>query len=201
MHAITDVQPHHSLADFACGSGGFLVNRELRDNLAATIGCEIAKEWAKIAWANCILHNLPSDSIKPINSLFLLMKSENALAMSFDRILMNPSFGVEIDKYLVGEAFGWTTGGRSETALARLALEKVAVDGRVAVLLPSGVLYSNTLTDNSLRRLLVDQHCLDTVIRMPKDSFQPYSQMQTNLFITEKKRTYGYRYDVVFHSF
>jgi type I restriction enzyme M protein len=189
MRAITDVQPHHSLADFACGSGGFLVNRDMGNHTSMTTGWEIAKEWAKIAWANCVLHNLPSDSIKPINSLFLLTKKESTPVTPFDRVLMNPSFGVEIDKYLVGEAFGWTTSGRSETALARLALEKVALDGKVGVLLPSGVLYSNTLADNSLRRELVDRYCLETVIRLPKDSFQPYSQMQTNLFVAKKKES------------
>lgn len=54
VYQIVHVERTDSLADLACGSGGFLVRPEWT-KLTRIVGTEISTEWARIAYANCLL--------------------------------------------------------------------------------------------------------------------------------------------------
>lgn len=175
MHTVAGVGPQHALADFACGSGGVLALRpQPTDDSIITFGCEIAPVWARLAWANCALHNIPNPQIIIGNALSSLPDSAPA---SFDRVVMNPPFGPA-----AGQSTSSSTVGRSETALTRMALDKLADQGRVCVLTPFTTL-SGGGAEEKLRQRLVDDHTLDAIISLPKDAFQPYSPMQTYLLL------------------
>ncbi|MGG6239655.1 HsdM family class I SAM-dependent methyltransferase [Nodosilinea sp. AN01ver1] len=197
MHNLVQVSPTNSLADFACGSGGLLIGRFHPNLQVKTIGYEISPEWAKIARANMLLHGIPveADTIQDGNALNLargtvveprLFDIEvNADAEGFDCILMNPPFGERIDAFLSERALGQRV-GRSETALIKLALLNLAPEGRAGVLSAAGLLVSNSLADKDLRAVLVEHNTLNAVIAFPKDAFQPYSPLQTNLLLFKK---------------
>lgn len=83
MYALAQVSPNDFLADFACGSGGLLITREIleeeqesrpldaKEQKPRTFGIEISPEWARIARANLLLHEIPfqSNSIQDGNAL------------------------------------------------------------------------------------------------------------------------------------
>jgi hypothetical protein len=189
MLRLADVEPTHRLCDFACGSGGFLVHRAADNDgkTSQTTGVEISPEWARLAWANAVLHRLASPHIA-IGNVLQMCGAEGALASeTFDRIVMNPSFGEKIDPKLAEKALGLKIGSRSETALTALALHKLASDGRAAVLVPSGLLFSNSTGERELRRRLVDKLDLEAVLSFPREVFQPYSTLQTHLILVRNR--------------
>lgn len=132
-----------SVADFACGSGGLLVHSGGK----SLHGVELAPEWARIARANLRLHGLQG-RIKEGNALRLLRDSRERYA----RIVMNPPFGAKVESDF---------GARSETALTNLALDHLAKNGRAALLVPSGLLFSGSQAERKTRQRLVDAVTLE----------------------------------------
>lgn len=175
-----------TLADLACGSGGLLVAAE--DCQPRVTGVEISPNWARIAWANVTLHDLPDPDIR-IGNTFAIF-AEPHPEPRFDCILLNPSFGETVDRALVERAFGGASGGRltgrSETLFARKALDLLQPGGRLAILLPAGPLFARGGADQSLRQSLVNDFQLRAVVSLPKDAFQPYNTIQTHLLLARK---------------
>ncbi len=184
MISLAQVEANHSLADFACGSAGLLVNHAHKLQ-GITIGIDISSEWARIAYANVKLHEL-NTTILNSNALQAFIKQDAIKTLNFDRILINPPFGEKIDVNLAEITLGQKVGSRSETALLALALRKLALGGQAAVLVPSGILFSNSTAERFLRNQLVDENSLLAVISFPKDAFQPYSPLQTHLLLFSK---------------
>jgi len=167
MVALADTKGK-SVADFACGSAGMLVYSEGR----SLTGVEISPEWARIARANLRLHNLEGE-IREGNALKVIKDNE-----TFERVLLNPPFGVPIQS---------DRGKRSETALVSLALDHLVKEGRAALLVPSGLLFTGSQAEFTLRKRLVNEVILEAIITLPKDALQPYSALTTHLLLIENK--------------
>ncbi|MEJ5198393.1 MAG: N-6 DNA methylase, partial [Anaerolineae bacterium] len=174
-----------ALADLACGSGGLLV--AAADRKPRVTGVEISPNWARIAWANVTLHDLPDPDIR-IGNAFAIFDEPHS-EPQFDCILLNPPFGETVDRALVERAFGGGASrltGRSETLFARKALDLLKPGGRLAILLPAGPLFARGGADQSLRQSLVDEFQLRAVVSLPRDAFQPYNTIQTHLLLARK---------------
>ncbi|MEQ8464343.1 HsdM family class I SAM-dependent methyltransferase [Coleofasciculus sp. E1-EBD-02] len=187
MQRLAQVDPNnHSVADLACGSGGFLINREITNpsNDEVTIGIDISPEWKRLAWANTRLHHFTPRLIN--GNALQVCGSEEFAKKAFDRILINPPFGEKIDEKLAEKTLGYKVSSRSETALTALALKKLAPAGKAAILVPSGLLFSNNTGERELRRQLLVDYKLEAVISLPKDALQPYSPLQTHLLLVSK---------------
>jgi methylase of polypeptide subunit release factors len=186
---LADVAPAHHLGDLACGSGGFLVQRAADNHgkTDQTTGVEISPEWARLAWANAMLHGLTAPRLEIGNALQVCSAAGPLARETFDRIVMNPAFGEKIDPKLAEKVLGFRVGSRSETVLMALALHKLAPDGRAAILVPSGLLFSNSTGERELRRRLVDELELEAVLSFPRDAFQPYSALQTHLVLVRNR--------------
>jgi len=180
--SLLDIFPSSRLADFACGSGGFLV--EAAKKLTTVVGVEISPNWARLAFANCLLHNIQKPDIRIGNSLSIFGKREKETR--FDCILMNPPFGARVDDSLVQMAFDYKMSGRSETVLTGLALNRLAELGQMIVFLPSGSLFANSGGEQILREGWIENGELAAVVTLPKDAFQPYSQVATHALLIEK---------------
>ncbi len=176
------VQEDYSIADFTCGSGGFLIC----NHTGRTLGIDISPEWVRLAQANLKLHHIP-DKIKVGNAL-QVFRATDLTDATFDRILMNPPFGIKLDPKLEGAVLNQITGSRSETVLTVLALQKLTQEGEAAILVPSGVLSGSSSGERTLRKQLVadQQFSLQAVISLPRDAFQPYSPLQTHLLLIHK---------------
>lgn len=157
-----------SVADLACGSGGFLVHSSGRTRL----GVEISPEWARIARANLLLHK-KRGRVREGSALKVIQKQE-----TFKRILMNPPFGAKIRSDF---------GARSETALTYLALDHLKENGRAALLVPGGLLFAGSQAESNLRKRLVDEFTLEAIITLPEDALQPYSSLTAHLILILNK--------------
>lgn len=182
--SLLEIFPGARLADFACGSGGFLV--AAADKLPQATGVEISPNWARLALTNCLLHGIRKLDIRIGNSLSIFGKREKE--SKFDCILMNPPFGAKVDDSLVSLAFDFKLSGRSETVLTGLALNHLAELGQMVVFLPSGSLFANSGGEQILREGWIENGELSAVVTLPKDAFQPYSQVATHALLIEKTR-------------
>lgn len=170
-----DVRPEHDLADFACGSGGMLAWRR-KPPTGRTVGYEISPIWARLAWTNCALRSFPKLEIIPGNALDLL---DDQPPDPFDRVVMNPPFGNLPVR--IGEQ-----SARSETVFIEKAIGLLKDQGRLCVLVPAGSLFGGG-RELGMRQTLIEDHQLDAVVALPKDAFQPFSQIRAYALLVTKQ--------------
>ena len=205
MAEMLDPKPGEKIADFACGTGGFLVsaiNHMLKtNNSQATldsmqdniIGCECKPLPYLLCVTNMLLNGTDGSNIRYGSSL-----SKNVFDYTendkVDVVLMNPPFGGEIAP---GEDKNFPEIYRtSETAnlFVTLVLYRLKQHGRVGIVLPDGFLFTNNEPAFvELKKKLMNECDLHTIVRLPAGLF--YANITTNILFFEKgKKTDGIWY-------
>ena len=209
--AVTDfmaemIQPKigETMADFACGTGGFLVSwiKQLEDQVETTedsdamsrsiYGIEKKQFPYMLCVTNMLLHGVDVPRVYHDNSLLkdVLDYTEKD---QFDVVLMNPPYGGS-EKSDVKGHFPADLAS-SETADLRLKQE-----GRAAVILPDGFLFGTDNTKVAIKKKLMSEFNLHTIIRMPGSVFSPYTSITTNILFFERegttKKVWFYRMDM-----
>lgn len=199
------------MADFACGTGGFLTSwlKELEKEIKTT---EDQKEYEESIYGiekkqfpymlcitNMLLHGIDLPRIYHDNSLLkdVLNYTEED---RFDVVLMNPPYGgnekAEVKKHFPADL------ASSETAdlFMSVIMYRLKENGRAAVILPDGFLFGTDNAKLAIKKKLLTEFNLHTVIRMPHSVFAPYTSITTNiLFFDRMKQTEGtwfYRLDM-----
>ncbi|WP_226207953.1 N-6 DNA methylase [Burkholderia sp. AU38729] len=192
-----------SVLDPACGTGGFLTaaidhfRNELKrmksprpddkraiENLIR--GIEKKQLPHLLCVTNMLLHEIDvPDQIEHKNTLSIGWNEWRADQRAHC-IITNPPFGgYEDDR--VGAGYHHPT---KETAdlFMQLIIKLLEENGRAAVVLPDGFLFGEGIKGEIKRRLM--QQCkLHTIIRLPKGVFAPYTSIKTNLlFFTKGNR-------------
>jgi type I restriction enzyme M protein len=67
-----------------------------------------------------------------------------------------------------------------------LFLRLLKTGGRAAVIVPDGVLFGSSKAHQQLRRMLVEDHKLDAVIKLPSGAFRPYAGVSTAILLFTK---------------
>ena len=118
----------------------------------------------------------------------------------FDVILMNPPYG-GTEKKSVQQNFP-TELRDSETADLFVVeiLYRLKQNGRVGIVLPDGFLFGQDNTKVAIKRKLMEECNLHTIIRLPGSIFAPYTSIATNLLFFDKtgptQETWFYRMDL-----
>ncbi len=216
--AVTDflakmIQPQigEKMADFACGTGGFITSwlKALTPLIKTTddrarydksiYGIEKKQFPYMLCVTNMLLHGLDIPRIYHGNSLLrdVLDYTEDD---QFDVILMNPPYGGS-EKTDVKNHFPADLAS-SETAdlFMSVIMYRLKRNGRAAVILPDGFLF---VTDNAkvtLKKKLLSEFNLHTVIRLPASVFAPYTSITTNILFFNRTKpteeTWFYRLDM-----
>lgn len=90
----------------------------------------------------------------------------------------------------------------SETAdlFLSVIMYRLAKDGRAAVILPDGFLFGTDNAKVNIKKKLLGEFNLHTVIRMPSSVFSPYTSITTNILFFDRtgptKETWFYRLDM-----
>lgn len=198
------------MADFACGTGGFLTStlnilakqRETVEDTEkynnAVFGIEKKAFPHLLAVTNLFLHEIDDPEIIHGNTLEKNVRDYTE-ADKFDIIMMNPPFGgSELDA--IKNNFP-TDLRSSETADLFMAviMYRLKQDGRVGVILPDGFLFGNGVK-NTLKKKLIEEFNLHTIIRLPHSVFAPYTSIHTNILFFDKTKktedTWFYRLDM-----
>ena len=184
------------VADFACGTGGFLTcaiehlkkqqkNVEDIKVLGKTIiGVEKKPLPHLLATTNLILHDIDVPNISHDNSL---TKNVRDLKESdyVDVIAMNPPFGgIEEDTVLTNFPNAFQT---KETAdlFMTVMMYRLSEKGRAGVVLPDGFLFGEGVK-TKIKEKLLSEFNLHTIVRMPNGVFAPYTGINTNLLFFDK---------------
>lgn len=196
-----------TVLDPACGTGGFLtaaidhfrnqITPKLKANERRTIeqlirGIEKKQLPHLLCTTNMLLHGIDVPSqIEHRNTLSRPWDDWHPNEMA-DCLVTNPPFGGYEDDG-VGADFPSELRTR-ETAdmFITLIIKKLLKKGgRAAVVLPDGFLFGDGVKSH-LKRLLLRECKLHTVVRLPKGVFAPYTMIKTNLlFFTKGTATDG----------
>jgi len=191
MLEMLDIRPEKSFADFACGSGGFLVHSYQQKHSAVSrgqmVGVDIAPAWARIAVANVSLNGLPKESTEIYSDdAFHICGPGGVLKnQQFDYIAMAPSFGRVSNEKTATDAFEKGTVGSNETLFTRLMVEKLRRSGKGIMMVPNGLL--SRTADRALRKMLVEGHTLRAVISLKAGMLYPFNDEQVGLILVQKQ--------------
>ncbi len=216
--AVTDfmaqvIQPKigETMADFACGTGGFIVSwlKELKKLVNTTedeeaysnsiYGIEKKQFPYMLCVTNLLLHGLDVPQVYHANTLLhdVLDYTEGD---KVDVILMNPPYGGS-EKADVKNHFP-TDLASSETAdlFMSVIMYRLKKNGRAAVILPDGFLFGTDNAKVNIKKKLLREFNLHTIIRLPGSVFSPYTSITTNILFFDNthptEETWFYRLDM-----
>ena len=199
------------MADFACGTGGFITSwlKELGKKVQSTAdqaaygnsiyGIEKKQFPYMLCITNMLLHGLDVPRVYHDNSLLkdVLDYTEDD---QFDVVLMNPPYGgsekAEVKNHFPNDL------ASSETADLFMAviMYRLKKGGRAAVILPDGFLFGTDNAKINLKKKLLSEFNLHTIIHMPGSVFSPYTSITTNILFFDRtgptRETWFYRLDM-----
>ena len=184
------------ICDPACGSGGLLVEaaREVGSRNYALFGMEVnGSTWA-LARMNMFLHGCDSARIEWCNTLTNPELKEQNRLMKFNVVVANPPFS--LDKWGAEDADGdkfnrfWRgipPKSKGDYAFISHMIEvALAKEGRVAVVVPHGVLFRGG-AEGKIRQKLIEENLLDAVIGLPEKLF-PTTGIPVAILVFDRSR-------------
>ena len=216
--AVTDfmvqmLQPKlgETIADFACGTGGFLTSAlKVLDSQVDTVedrkiynnsiyGIEKKALPFLLCVTNMLLHDIDNPRIIHGNTLEKNVRDYKDTDR-FDVILMNPPYGGN-EKNEIKQNFPADLRS-SETAdlFMDVIMYRLKENGRCAIILPDGFLFGTDNAKLAIKKKLFSEFNLHTIIRMPHSVFAPYTSITTNILFFDNngstKNTWFYRLDM-----
>lgn len=199
-----------TVLDPSCGTGGFLVESmshmekqcetvEQREVLqtSSLYGGEAKPLPFLLVQMNLLLHGLEYPQIDPGNSLRFPLR-EIGDKDRVDVILTNPPFGGEEERGILGNFPEDMQTSETVQLFLQLIMRKLkrpgknsVNGGRAGVVVPESVMHDGGVAER-VRKSLIDEFNLHTIVRLPKGVFEPYSDIQSNiLFFDRSKNTDG----------
>lgn len=211
MAQVIKPQIGETMADFACGTGGFIISwlKQLQKQIKSTAdadkysnsiyGIEKKQFPHMLCVTNLLLHGLDVPKVFHDNTLLydVLDYTEDDRV---DVILMNPPYGGS-EKADVKNHFP-TDLASSETAdlFMSVIMYRLKKNGRAAVILPDGFLFGTDNAKVSIKKKLLKEFNLHTVVRLPGSVFSPYTSITTNILFFDNthptEETWFYRLDM-----
>ncbi|MDQ0300544.1 type I restriction enzyme M protein [Salibacterium salarium] len=212
MVQVTNPELGERIADFACGTGGFLTsalevlnkqvgnsleNRELYNK--SVVGIEKKSLPHMLCATNILIHDIDNPEIMHGNALDSDYKDLRKME-HFDLILMNPPYGGS-EKESVKNNFPAELRS-SETAdlFMNVIMYRLKKQGRAAVIIPDGFLFGTDNAKFNIKKKLFSEYNIHTVVRMPHSVFAPYTSIRTNIIFFEDteptEETWFYRLDM-----
>ena len=191
-------QLSETVLDPACGTGGFLTNtiEHLKRQIKNADDLKIMQESIHgvekkplphmLALTNMMLHGIDvPTNIRHDNTLSRPLKDYGPKDR-VDIIITNPPFGgMEEDGIENNFPRKYQTRETADLFLALIMHLLKHDTGRAAVVLPDGFLFGEGVK-STIKRELLDEFNLHTVVRLPKGVFSPYTSISTYILFFEK---------------
>ena len=199
MAEMIDPKANEKILDPACGTGGFLVcaiehmkkqgyvktvaqERKLKEHLT---GYEKKQLPHLLCITNMMIHGVPSpERIYHDNTLakpYISWGKEERV----DVVLTNPPFGGVEEPGIEGNFPAEYRTRETADLFLTLIIRLLKDGGRAAIVLPDGTLFGEGVKTKIKKRLLEECN-LHTIVRLPNSVFAPYTSIKTNLLFFEK---------------
>jgi type I restriction enzyme M protein len=191
-----DPQLGEIILDPACGTGGFLVEalghlapkvatvqeqRALQDNLR---GVEKKPLPYLLGMMNLVLHGVAQPNIIRGNALSESI-TQISKARRVDVVLTNPPFGGEEEKSIQANFPDDKQTAETAWLFLQLVIRQLKSGGRCGIVVPHSVLFGGGVGPR-IRKQLLSECDLHTVVRLPDGAFSPYTDIPTNLLFFDK---------------
>jgi type I restriction enzyme M protein len=200
MVKMIDPKLGESIADFACGTGGFLTSTlKVLEEQVKTVddrekynqsvyGIEKKPLPYLLAITNMLIHDIDSPKIIHGNSLERNVR-EFRDNEKFDVILMNPPYGGTESEVVKNNFPADLRSSETADLFMSLIMYRLKQNGRAAVIIPDGFLFGTDNAKVAIKKKLIEEFNLHTIVRMPSSVFSPYTSITTNILFFDKAKT------------
>ncbi len=191
-----DPQIGQTIYDGATGSCGFLI--EAHNHLKPLAKTTDDLHWlnhdalwgnektpiAYIMWVmNMILHGIENPNINKKNTLTDDIRSFEEKDR-YDIIIANPPFGGK-EKDQIQANFPIKTNA-TEMLFMQHFMKKMKIGWKAAIIIPEWVLFNTSNSFQEVKKMLLEDFNLHTIVSLPAGVFLPYSGVKTNIIFFEK---------------
>jgi type I restriction enzyme M protein len=198
--------PSDIICDPAAGTAGFLVaaGEYLRKHHAGLFrdegqrrhfhetmfnGFDFDATMLRIGSMNLQLHGVEAANLISRDSL---AEEHGGDAERYSLILANPPFAGSLDyETTAKDLLKIVKTKKTELLFMALFLKQLKPGGRAAVIVPDGVLFGSSTAHKAIRKMLVEDHKLDAIIKLPSGVFRPYAGVSTAIVIFTKTNSGG----------
>ncbi len=198
MVELAQPTPDEVICDPAAGTCGFLVaageylrqhhpalfhNEKRRKHFHTRMfhGYDFDPTMLRIGSMNMTLHGVENPDISYRDSL---AQEHTDDAGTYSLVLANPPFAGSLDYEATAKDLQQIVKTKkTELLFLALFLRLLKTGGRAAVIVPDGVLFGSS---KAHRRMLVEDHKLDAVVKLPSGAFRPYAGVSTAILVFTK---------------
>lgn len=189
------------ICDPACGTSGFLVaaSEYLKQNRKQEVffnpknrehymnrmfhGFDMDRTMLRIGAMNMMTHGVENPFIEYRDSL----SDQNPDKDRYSLILANPPFKGSLDYDIVStDLLKVCKTKKTELLFLTLFVRMLKIGGRCACIVPDGVLSGSSNAHKAIRKEIIENNRLETVISMPFGVFKPYASVSTAILIFTK---------------
>jgi type I restriction enzyme M protein len=195
------LKKRETVLDPACGTGGFLTAAidHFRNQLTTKSSAEDKRAIEELihgiekkqlphllCTTNMLLHGIDVPSQIEHRNTLGIGWNEWSANDKVDCLITNPPFGGYEDDTVGGDyPADLRTRETADMFIALIIKKLLKENGRAAVVLPDGFLFGEGIK-GTLKRLLLRDCKLHTIVRLPKGVFAPYTTIKTNLLFFTK---------------
>jgi type I restriction enzyme M protein len=198
--------PKDTICDPAAGTAGFLVaageylrdhhkelfhDDELRRHFHETMfnGFDFDSTMLRIGSMNLQLHGIEDANLAYRDSL---AEEHGHDADAHSLVLANPPFAGSLDyETTAKDLLKIVKTKKTELLFMALFLRLLKPGGRAAVIVPDGVLFGSSTAHKAIRRMLVEDHKLEAIVKLPSGVFRPYAGVSTAIVCFTKTNSGG----------
>jgi type I restriction enzyme M protein len=198
--------PQDVIVDPAAGTAGFLLvageyvrehhpeiwaDAALREHFDRTMftGFDSDAAMSRIGSMNMLLHGVENATVVRRDSL---AEEHTEVIGKHTLVLANPPFAGSLDyETTAKDLLQVVKTKKTELLFLALMLRLLKNGGRAAVIVPDGVLFGSSTAHKELRRMLVEDHKLDAVVKLPSGAFKPYTGVSTAILFFTKTSSGG----------
>ena len=183
--------------DGAVGSGGFLIQAyehmkkadlSTKDQQFLKRETFFGNEKTPLGYVmgimNMILHGIDSPNVFKQNTLTSNIRDIQEKDRH-DIILANPPFGGK-EKSQVQQNFP-VQSGATEILFMQHFMKMLKLDGKASIVVPEGVLFQSNNAFSQVKKELLDNFNVHTILSLPAGVFLPYSGVKTNIIYFDRK--------------
>ncbi|MDV3578332.1 DNA methyltransferase [Elizabethkingia anophelis] len=179
-------EDENGLSRFKKNGGEEIKDPKIWNNLDSKtfFGFDIDQNMVRIGLMNLMLHGIKIPQIENLDSLSRGYDKQYKDG-EYSIILANPPFTGRINKDGVSNKLK-DYGTQSELLFLIRISKMLRKDGKAAVIIPEGVLFSGSKNHKATRETLLKDNSIEAIISLPSGVFKPYAGVKTSILIFSK---------------